>query len=201
VARALRNTALLGLILVVIVAALGLLFQERALGAIGSYLVQAEPPVKADIGVVLAGDARGNRILKAGELVKQGFIPRALVSGPDGNYGFHECDLAIPFAVKAGYPESSFVHFENNARSTEEEARVIIDEMRRQGAHSVLVVTNDYHTRRAGRMFRNAGAGLKITMVSAPDANFSAEGWWRNRDGRKTALMEWMKTVASWFGI
>ena len=102
------------------------MFHERIFGAMGSYLVQAEKPVKADVGVVLAGDSRGNRILKAAELVKQGFIPRVLISGPDGNYGFYECDLAIPFAVKAGYPESYFVHFENTARSTEEEARVIV---------------------------------------------------------------------------
>lgn len=200
-ARTLRNIALLGLVLVVIAAALGLVLQGSAMGAIGSYLVQAEPPIPADIGVVLAGDARGNRILKAGELVKQGFIPRALVSGPDGNYGLYECDLAIPFAIRAGYPESFFVHFENTARSTEEEARIIVEELRRQGVRSVLVITNDYHTRRAGRMYRNAGGGLKITMVAAPDTSFTAHGWWRNREGRKTALNEWMKTVASWFGI
>ena len=188
-------------LLVLILAGLGVVFRESALGAIGAYLVQAEPPVKADIGVVLSGDGRGNRILKAAELVKQGFIPRVIVSGPDGNFGLFECDLAIPFAVKAGYPESYFVHFENTARSTEEEARVVAEELHRQGARTVIVVTSDYHTRRAARMYRNAASDLTFIIVAAPDAYFTADGWWRNREGRKTVLYESMKTVASWLGI
>jgi len=183
------------------VALLGLLLHESLLGAIGSYLVRADAPVKADIAVVLAGDSRGNRILRAAELVKQWFIPMALVSGPDGNYGFSECDLAIPFAVKAGYSEAYFVHFENMARSTEEEAGAIVAELRRRGVHSALIVTSDYHTRRAGRMYRKAAPDLDFKIVAAPDAFFTADGWWRNREGRKTAFYEWMKTVASWLGI
>jgi uncharacterized SAM-binding protein YcdF (DUF218 family) len=198
VARKFRIAALSGLILL----ALGLLFHQSLLGAVGSYLVQADPPVKADIGVVLAGDSRGNRILKAAELVREGYIPSVLVSGPDGTYGFSECDLAIPFAVKAGYPESYFLHFENTARSTQDEARVVVEELHRRGVHSVLVVTSDYHTRRSGRMYRSAAPpDLKITVVAAPDPYFTPDGWWHNREGRKTALYESMKTVASWFGI
>lgn len=184
-----------------ILAALVWVFQEPVLGAIGSYLVQAEDPARADIGVVLAGDGRGNRILKAGELVKQGFVSQALVSGPDGHYGFYECDLAIPFAVKAGYPAAYFAHFENTARSTEEEARVVVQELRRRGVRHALIVTSDYHTRRAGRMYRRAAPDLEFTVVAAQDPDFTAAGWWRNREGRKIALYEWIKTVASWFGI
>jgi len=197
VARKLRILALL----CVILAALGLVFYQRILGAVGSYLIQAEPPERADIAVVLAGDGRGSRILKAAELVKDGFVPQALVSGPDGNFGFYECDLAIPFAVKAGYPESYFIHFENTARSTVDEARVVVEELRHRGVHSVLVVTSDYHTRRAGRMYRNAAPDLKVTMVAAPDKYFTHDGWWHNREGQKTALYEWLKTVAVWVGI
>ncbi len=59
--------------------------------------------------VVLAGDFSGNRILTAGDLVRRGFAPKALVSGPSGEYGLHETDLAIPFAVRHGYPESYFI--------------------------------------------------------------------------------------------
>jgi uncharacterized SAM-binding protein YcdF (DUF218 family) len=160
--------------------------------------VAAEPPTKADAIVVLAGDSRGNRILKAAELVKQGYAPKAIVSGPDGTYGFYECDLAIPFAVKAGYLESYFVHLENRARSTREEAHVAVAELRRMGVHRVLVVTSDFHTRRAGRMYREEAPDLEIHMVAAPDTYFSADGWWHNREGRKTLFLEWSKTLASW---
>jgi uncharacterized SAM-binding protein YcdF (DUF218 family) len=171
------------------------------LGVIGSYLVQAEEPQKADIVLVLAGDGHGNRIRKGGDLVRQGYASKVLVSGPGNVYGLHECDLEIPFAVKAGYPESYFIHFENNANSTREEARDAVRELRRMGVHRLLLVTNDYHTRRATRIYREEAPELEIITVAAPDDDFSAHGWWKNRQGRKTAFYEWMKTVTSWFNI
>ena len=171
------------------------------LTALGSYLVAEQAPVKADIALVLAGDGRGNRILRAAELVKQGYVPKVLVSGPDGNYGLHECDLAIPFAVKAGYPEEYFVHFENSARSTRAEALEAAVVLRTMGARKVIVVTSDYHTRRSARMYREAVPDLDIVMVGARDTYFSAGGWWKNREGQKTFLYEWMKTVASWVNL
>ena len=39
--------------------------------AMGRFLVETQPPEKADMIVVLGGDWYGNRILKAAELVKQ----------------------------------------------------------------------------------------------------------------------------------
>jgi uncharacterized SAM-binding protein YcdF (DUF218 family) len=190
----LRKVAL-GLIVVIV---LCVLFSSVLLGALGSFLVKAEAPSKADIILVLAGDARGNRILKAAELVKEGYASKAVVSGPDGEYGHYECDLAIPFAVKAGYPESYFLHLENMARSTRDEARVSIAELRRLGAHRVLIVTSNYHTRRAGRMYRDEAPDLDFHVVAAPDKYFTADGWWHNREGCKTLFFEWAKTLASW---
>ncbi|MEO8096261.1 MAG: YdcF family protein [Acidobacteriota bacterium] len=177
------------------------LSREPILGAAGSYLVRADPPHHADVALVLAGDGRGNRILTAAELVRKGFVPQVLVSGPDGVYGAYECDLAIPFAVKQGFPESYFLHMENHARSTRDEAKAAGEVLRKMGVHEVLVVTNDYHTRRAGNLLHEALPDIKITMVAAPDTYFSAHGWWHNREGQKTALYEWMKTVASWANI
>lgn len=189
------------LIAVVLVAALAYLGRDWLLGGLGSYLVQAGPPEKADVALVLAGDGRGNRILTAAKLVRDGFVPKVIVSGPDGNYALHECDLAIPFAVRAGFPEAYFLHFENSARSTRDEAQQAAVMIRKLGAHKVLLVTTDYHTRRAGRMYREAAPDLEIHTVAAPDKYFSAGGWWHNREGQKTALYEWMKTVASWVNL
>src|SRR5579871_220112 len=92
------------------VAAVGLVFHNQALGAIGGYLVHEQAPQKADLALVLGGDGSGRRILRAAELVRQGYTPVVLVSGPGGAYGLHECELAIAFAVRAGYPESYFRH-------------------------------------------------------------------------------------------
>ena len=123
------------------------------------------------------------------------------MSGAIANYGVHSCDLAIPFAVRHGFPESYFVHLESDAHSTEEEARYAIAEIRRKGFHRILVVTSNYHTRRATSLYRSQAPDLTFIAVAAPDAYFTPDGWWHNREGRKTFLYEWEKTVATWFGI
>ena len=195
--RAFRIFALVLIALIV----LGLVFRNAVLAGLGSYLVKAEAPEKADIALVLAGDSEGNRILAAAQLVRRGYISKVLVSGPSGQYGHYECDLAIPFAVKAGYPESYFLHFENDARSTKEEALAAVARLHQLGVHKVLLVTSDYHTRRAGKIFRSAAPDLQFVVVASPDSSFTPGGWWHNRQGEKIAFTEWVKTVTERFGI
>lgn len=180
---------------------LAAVLHAQILGALGAYLVQAGPPQKADAALVLAGDGWGYRVLTAAQLARDGFVPRVLVSGPDGAYGLHECDLAIPFAVKHGYPESYFVHMENSARSTVAEARAVLPEIRRMGVQRLIVVTSNFHTRRAGAIFRELAPDLTILVVAAQDKDFTADGWWHGRQGQKTFLMEWEKTIANGMGL
>ena len=149
---------------------------------------------------MLAGDFFGNRILKAAELVRQGYAPKALIDGPGGVYGLHESDLAITFAVRHGYPESYFIAFPNDARSTAAEADAVLAEVRRRKLHRIDIVTSDYHTRRAGKIFRAKAGGVEIHMIAAPDRDFTADGWWKTRNGQKVFATEWMKTVARWLG-
>ncbi len=124
------------------------------LAALGQYLVRAESPAHADMIVVLAGDFSGNRILAAGDLVRRGFAPKALVSGPSGEYGLHETDLAIPFAVRHGYPESYFIPLPNDDLSTKDEAADVLAALTKRHARRIDIVTSDYHTRRAGNIYR-----------------------------------------------
>jgi len=168
---------------------------------LGRLLVHDDGPGHADIAVVLAGDYYGNRILFAGNLVKQGFVPKVLVSGPLMIYGQYECDLAIPFAVQHGYPADWFIRSPNQAHSTREEAAAIVPDLRRRGVHRFLLVTSDFHTGRAARIYRAAAPDLQMRVVAAPDRYFRPDGWWRNREGQKMFLMEWLKTFATAVGM
>ncbi len=163
--------------------------------------MRSDPPIRADVIVVLGGDFFGNRILKAGELVRLGFATQALVSGPGEVYGLYEPDLEIAFAVQHGYPKSYFISFPVAARSTRTEADMVISELRQRHIHRIDVVTSNYHTRRAGRIFRSRAPDLDIHMVAAPDRDFTPDGWWKTRDAQKVFLDEWLKTVAQWLGI
>lgn len=169
--------------------------------AFGHVLESSDQPEKSDVVVVLAGDTFGNRILKGCELVRGGYAPIVLVSGPSGNYDHYESDLAIPFAVKRGCRPEWFTAVPSDSRSTREEAARFAQELHRRGVKSYLLVTSDYHTRRAGRLFRAAAPDLQVRVIAAPDAEYNANNWWHSRQGMKVFALEWLKTVTGWFGV
>ncbi len=169
-----------------------------SLSALGRFLVKTDLPLHADIAVVLAGDYSGNRIRKAAELVKQGYAPKVLVSGPSGFYGEHESDAAIRFITRQGYPAAWFIPFPNDSHSTREEARAVAAKLRELGLVRADIVTSNYHTRRARTDYAEEAPGLEFSMIAAPDQYFTPDGWWKTREGRKTFLLEWLKTLASW---
>ena len=172
------------------------------LARLGEALVNNQPPQKADAVIVLAGDAVGNRILKGVELVQQGFAPVIYVSGPEGYYGHSEDQLAIEFALKRGHPSQWFVGVPNHAESTLDEARIMLPILRAKGVRRVLLVTSNFHTARAARIFRRiATPGMEIVSVAAKDASFAPQGWWNNRRGQKVFFYEASKTFADYVGL
>ena len=172
---------------------------------LGYALVHDEGPAKADIAVVLAGDYRGHRIEKAAGLIRDGYVPAALISGPPGFYGLHESDYAIAYAIRRGFPAQWFIALPHSALSTRDEAIFVLAELRRRNVGSFLLVTSDYHTARARRIFlaaeRAMGGGPAMRTVAVPDEYFRPDSWWRNREGQKTVFFEWSKTVATALGM
>lgn len=165
-------------------------------------LVSDFEPRRADAALVLAGDHRGNRILKACELLRAGHVPVVLVSGPMGWYGTNEADLATRFATGHGCPADSIQPVYITAHSTVEEAREVRPELERRRIGSVLLVTSNYHTARALRTFRRTlPERMEIAPVAAPDPYFTPDAWWHSREGQKTMFFEFSKTVADWIGL
>jgi uncharacterized SAM-binding protein YcdF (DUF218 family) len=191
--------------IILLIAASVTVSREWWLQRLGDALIHDDGPAKADVAVVLAGDYWGNRILKGGQMVRLGYVPAALVSGPAGLYGHYECEPAIAYAIRQGFPAAWFIPFPNNARSTQEEAWAILPELHRRNTHRMLLVTSDYHTRRALRIFnrteRKMGGGMEIRAVAAPDEEFHPDSWWRSRQGQKVAFIEWTKTLAQGLGF
>lgn len=167
---------------------------------LGRELVNTQPPQKSDIIVVLGGDWYGNRILKAAQLARQGYAPRVLVSGGGYIYGNYEGDLAIPFAVQHGYSEKLFIKLLHPVSSTRDEAVVVIGELRRRQVKRYILVTSEFHTARAGRIFRELAPDLPVYVVSTSSSP-NWDRWWEDRESRKTFLLEWTKTLTSRLGM
>jgi uncharacterized SAM-binding protein YcdF (DUF218 family) len=196
-----KSRVFVPVIAVICLAVIFVLSSGRILWSLGAVLDNNEPPQKADMIVVIGGDQRGNRILKAAELARQGYAASVLVSGVATMYGHHESDLAIDFAVHHGYARGIFVANDYPAVSTLDEARADIRELRRLGVHKYLLVTSVYHSARATRIFRREGRDLEMHPVSAPDRYWPNGVWWNNREGRKLWFNEMLKTGADYLGI
>ncbi|HEX4273875.1 MAG TPA: YdcF family protein [Bryobacteraceae bacterium] len=151
--------------------------------------------------VVLGGDEKGNRILHAAELAREGYAPKVLVSGIESVYGRHESDLAIDYAVSRGYPREIFIPFRYSPLNTRDEARADATELRRLGVHKYLLVTSVYHSARASRDFRREGQGLEMHPSPAQEPWWHNGQWWKNREGRKIWFNETLKTMADYLGI
>lgn len=178
-----------------------LLFHAQWLPWLAWALVSSEAPQKADAIFVLGGDHYGERITRAAELARQGYAPKVYVSGPTGIFDAYESDLAIAFARKRGFTDVNFVSLPNECTSTKDEARLYMPEFRRLGFARVLVVTSNFHTRRAGRILRAEGATPVIQMIAAPTREFHPEDWWHRRQDQKNLFMEWSKTFANAVGL
>jgi uncharacterized SAM-binding protein YcdF (DUF218 family) len=198
-----RSLRFLGAIAVL--AAILVLARGRWLPALATPLIYNDGPAKADIAVVLAGDRWGLRVLKGAEMVAKGYVPKVLVSGPCGEYGHCESEYAIAFAVQHGYPSEWFISVPHWGMSTRAEADAMLGELQKRGVRKFLLVTSDYHTARSARIYRSMertlGYAPEMQVVAAEDRFFRPDSWWRNREGQKTMLLEWSKTVATMLGM
>jgi uncharacterized SAM-binding protein YcdF (DUF218 family) len=177
------------------------LFRENLLGALGAFVDVGEPPVRADAALVLAGGFSGDRILKAAELKRQGYVPVVYVSGPRLLYKTSECEVSIPFALRHGHIVSDFRCIPNDAYNTLDEARACCAELERAGVKRFLLVTTTYHSRRAAGIYRRVCPKLSFTPVTSEDPLFQNRQWWKSREGQKDFFLEYTKLLTSPFGL
>ena len=170
------------------------------LGWAGNFLIKTDPVEAADIVVALAGDGGGHRLLRAAELVEQGYAPRVLIPGPRQAYGVRESDLALEFARRKGLDLEVLEGFPIDATSTLEELAFVDRELQRRGVKKALVVTSNFHTRRARNIYRlHASEAIQYIFVAADHPDFDPNSWWKTRDGKEVLVIEYIKTLNSWF--
>jgi uncharacterized SAM-binding protein YcdF (DUF218 family) len=93
--------------------------------------------------------------------------------------------------IERGVPKEKVVGFPNDADGTIEAANAIVQFAGEHGWKRLIVVTSNYHTRRARYIFRKvAPAGMEISVASAPDGDFDPERWWENPKSTKAFLGE-----------
>jgi uncharacterized SAM-binding protein YcdF (DUF218 family) len=167
----------------------------------GQLWVLNEPAIQADAIVVLGDDNyAGDRAAHAAELFRAGLAPQVVASGrflrPDSNIA----DLIAHDLERDGVLPAAIVKFTHRAANTREEVEALRGLISARGWHRILVVTSNYHARRA-RFICNRVLPREITVQvsEAPDSEFDPSHWWQSRIGRKLLFNELVGyAVARW---
>lgn len=196
-----RRGCLYILLFVAIALAVLWIFHARLLAALGAALVENDPLENAQAAVVLGGDDSGERILKAAQLAQAGYAPYVIVDGPATLIG-HESDMTIEYARRHGFAESLFhaLPLPKNLDYTRAETAYVGKYLESHDIRKILLITSNFHTRRAARLIRQQNPWLHVIVVAAPDPTFHPNDWWKSRDGQKTFFLETLKTMAAWVG-
>jgi uncharacterized SAM-binding protein YcdF (DUF218 family) len=169
----------------------GLLVLAFAAGS-GQLLV-VDVPRRSDVIVVLAGET-DRRPQRAFELLDRGYAPRLIldVSADSRIYQWTEPELAEKYVQ--GLPESKSITIcAIHGLSTKEEASEAGRCLESIGGTRVLLVTSDYHTRRALSIFSREAPNRNYSVAAAHDTREFGVQWWRHREWAKTNLYEWMR--------
>ncbi len=173
------------------------------LSALGRFLIVSDSLAKADAIIVLAGGApRDERLLHAMSLWQRGYAPRIVLSAKLADWQSHEDFPSWRHAKKLNIlPAGSLLVAAHKADSTKEEAQRLLPFMHENGYKSVIIVTSNYHTRRAKLTFAKqwAGEGIVLRISAAPSSKFHPEDWWTHRTDSRTFYFEFSKTV--WYAL
>lgn len=165
------------------------------------WLVVRDPVTIADAIFILSGNVVWRAPLAA-RLYREGRAPRVLVTG--GYYSDYflvltgerltDAEVVARVLASLGVPRAAMTLVKGGT-STYEEAlilRRLVDDL---GLRSVIVVTSNFHSRRARWVFRKvlAGRGVAISFVEADHAVFTSRDWWRHEEGLITVSNEYIK--------
>jgi hypothetical protein len=158
----------------------------------GRFLV-VDMPRRSDVIVVLAGET-DRRPARAFELLNHGYASRLIldVNADAKIYQWTQPELAEKYIE--GRPESKVITLcAIHGLSTKEEASEAGRCLESIGGTSVLLVTSDYHTRRAFSIFSREAPNHSYSVAAAYDPRGFGVQWWRHREWAKTNLYEWMR--------
>ena len=177
---------------VIVLAALFLIFQS------GSHLT-VDHPERSDAILVLAGDRNDVRYWRGLELLRAGYGHQMILDeGAERMFGRTYAEHAAEFAARTAGEQAPrisvcVIQEDSTLRETAEAAKCLAQ--LQPPPRTVLIVTNDFHTRRAFSIFRKRLPQDYWSMAAAHDDYFFGLPWWNKREWAKTNLTEWQKLL------
>jgi uncharacterized SAM-binding protein YcdF (DUF218 family) len=170
-------------------------------------IVVEDPIQKSDAILVLAGGEPG-RAWGAAELYNQKMADYVIVTRDKPT--FEEDELRkrgielvdgrgnyIRVLRGLGVPEDRIVAIDTPTDHTFEELLRVRELCVERNWKSLIIVTANYHTRRARMAARYIFEGdFQVSVVGTPHGGMKLDSWWKNRTDVRTFLIEFEKLVA-----
>jgi hypothetical protein len=160
----------------------------------GSFLV-VDAPLRSDVILVLAGetDRRPERAL---QLLAQGYGRRIVLDVPTKAKIYEFTDIELAQRYIRDLPQASSVGIcPIEGLSTKDESKDAKQCLGGESDESVLLVTSDFHTRRALSVFRREVPGHTYSVAAARDEAQFGVKWWTHRQWAKTFVDEWLRLI------
>lgn len=177
-------------------------FKTPILQSFSNFLMKQDTAEKADLMVVLSGSAfdRGN---EGARLYKEGYAKQIICPGGNLEEVFlvlgdtlYESDLCRKNVIRNGVADSlvTALHY---GTSTREEADTILGYCKLHQIKKIIVVTSLFHTRRAGKVYKErfAKEGITVLMRGAHASNYDEDHWWQSEYGLIALNNEYMKSL------
>jgi uncharacterized SAM-binding protein YcdF (DUF218 family) len=183
---------LLTLLMLILLASVLYLARHPLMRLAGGWWVVDEHPERSDAILVLGDDNfAGDRAAKAAELFRAGMAPLVVASGRMLRPYAGIAELMERDLQARGVPAGAIVRYPERGANTREEGQSLRELVSSRGWRRILLVTSNYHTRRASYIFHKVfPAQVTVLTVAAPDSDYDPERWWETRQGRKTFFLE-----------
>ena len=143
--------------------------------------------------ILLLGDDNfyADRATRAAELFRQGLAPVVVASGRRLRPDFGLAEVMTHDLVERGVPKARIIPFPQDADDTIEEAQALAPFAVKKKWRNVIVVTSNYHTRRARYVFRRVfPPSITVLVAGAHDGDFDPTAWYDQRRSVKRFLLE-----------
>lgn len=181
-------------IFAVVLAAALIVFARNA----GQFLV-VDAPERSDVILVLAGET-DRRPTRALQLLDQGYGRRVMIDVPSASKIYDRSQVQIAEEYVRSLPSAASVRICSiTGLSTREESHDVEKCLQSEQASKVLIVTSEFHTRRALSIFRHEIRGRSFSVAGVRDETQFGTQWWAHRQWAKTCLEEWQRLL--WWSI
>ena len=194
---------LIGLVFLIVLLGGIYLARHPLLRFAGEALIVEDPLEKSDAIVILSDDNfYADRATRAAELFRQNLAPLVVASGIRLRPNAGIAELMTHDLIERGVPRERIVPFPQEADDTREEAEALRKLVQERNWKSLIVVTSNYHTRRAKYIFaRVFGAGITVRIASARDGDFDPAHWYEHRKSVKRFAHEVAGYFAAWWEL